>query len=152
MAVLGHSMGGLITHMLVRNGHGALWRATFTVRPGDLHFDESRRAELSDIFSVRHEPQIQFVAFIGTLHRGNETADSPIGYIGSSLVDLPLKFTSFFLKDQAYLERATDGVVTYDSARFSPQEDEQIVQAGHDVQRHPQAVSYLLDRLRNWKP
>lgn len=48
--------------------------------------------------------------------------------------------------------RATDGVVTYDSARFSPPEDELIIKAGHDVHRHPEAVTFVLDRLRNWRP
>jgi hypothetical protein len=45
---------------------------------------------------------------------------------------------------------AMDGVVAYDSSRFSPPEDELIVKAGHGVHRHPQAIRFLLNRLRQW--
>lgn len=212
MAVIGHSMGGVISHMLVSNDDGALWRGTFTVQPSELRVNASRRAEMMNIFSARHEPQIGFVAFIATPHRGSDMADSPIGKIGSSLVDLPRQFTSIFQGDQVYLAqvtddmrpylmqggpdsvrvlspehpllrilaeipvaedvahitvigvtegpecvpdpncKATDGVVTYDSAWFSPPEDEKIIQAGHDVHRHPEAITFLIDRLRSWKP
>ena len=44
--------------------------------------------------------------------------------------------------------RATDGVVTYDSARFSPPEDELIIKAGHDVHRHPEAVNFILQHFQ----
>jgi hypothetical protein len=212
MAVVGHSMGGLVAHMLVSDDGGALWRETFTTTPEELDVDEARTAELLEIFRIQHEPQIGFVAFIATPHRGSDTADRPIGRIGSSLVDLPVRFTSLFTEDQSYLDQttpamrpyldrggpdsirvlspehpllgvlaelpvadgvehvsvigvregaecakdpictATDGVVTYESAKFSPPADEKIIRAGHDVQRHPEAIAFLLERLGSWKP
>ena len=48
--------------------------------------------------------------------------------------------------------KATDGVVTYESSKFSPPEDEMIIKAGHDVHRHPEAVKFIIHRLRQWKP
>jgi pimeloyl-ACP methyl ester carboxylesterase len=212
MAVIGHSMGAVISHMLVSDDDGALWKATFKVQPNELQVDENRREEMENIFSIRHESQIGFVAFIAAPHRGSETADSLIGRMGSSVVKLPLKFTSLFQEDQAYLTqatdamrpylsrggpdsirvlspdhpllkvlaeipvacgvehitvigvekgpecvrdlrcKATDGVVAYESSKFSPPEDELIIKAGHDVHRHPKAVSFIIERLREWNP
>jgi pimeloyl-ACP methyl ester carboxylesterase len=210
MAVIGHSMGAVISHMLVSDDNGALWQATFLVPPSELQVNESRRAEMMEIFSIRHESQIGFVAFIAAPHRGSETADSLIGRMGSSVVTLPDRFTSLFRKDESYLAQttedmrpylrqggpdsirvlspdhpllkilveipvacgvehvsiigvkegpdcirrpkceATDGVVTYNSSRFSPPEDELIIKAGHDVHRHPEAIVFILNRLRQW--
>lgn len=212
MAVVGHSMGGLVAHMLVSDDDGALWRETFTVEAEALNVNDAQRAAFSRIFRAEHEPQVGFVAFIATPHRGSNTADSLIGRIGSSLVELPVRFTSLFLSGESYLEQttdvmrpylehggpdsvrvlspdhpllrvladlpvekgvkhisvigvtegaaciedpdctATDGVVAYESARFSPPEDEMIVQADHNVQRHPDTVAFLLKRLGEWQP
>lgn len=212
IAVIGHSMGGLVAHMLVSDDAGALWRETFTTTPAELEVDAALRTEFVEIFRARHEPQVGFVAFIAAPHRGSDTADRPIGVIGSSLVELPVRFTSLFTEDRDYLDQtteamrpyldrggpdsirvlspdhpllrvlaelpvtkgvehvsvigvtdgaecvkdplciATDGVVTYESARFSPPEDEKIIRAGHDVQRHPEAIAFLLERLGSWNP
>jgi pimeloyl-ACP methyl ester carboxylesterase len=212
MAVIGHSMGGVISHMLVSDDDGALWQATFRVNPSELRVNEYRRAEMIEIFSIRHETQIGFVAFIAAPHRGSETANSLIGRVGSSMVNLPVRFRSIFRQDEAYLAqateamrpylrgggpdsirvlspdhpllkvlaeipvasgvahisvigvrqgpdcvrepkcKATDGVVAYESSRFSPPEDELIVKAGHNVHHHPEAISFILNRLREWRP
>lgn len=113
MALVGHSMGGIITRGLVTDDHGVLWDTTFTVPPEDLAAPADKRAELESILNLRHEPQIGFAAFINTPHRGSRTARGVIGHVASALVNLPSSFQELFGSDPAYRAQTTDAMRPY---------------------------------------
>jgi hypothetical protein len=209
IAVIGHSMGGIVTRSLVTNDAGALWSRTFTVPPQSLPVGEKRRQDFIDILTLDHEPQIGFVGFLNTPHRGSGSAEGLIGRIAASMVMLPSSFRTIFTDDPNYLAyttpemreflmdggttsvqalsprhpllrelaelplapgvtavsvigvrrgaacaampgcNATDGVVSYDSARL-PQGKELVIQSGHGGYAAPEAIRFLMTELRSW--
>ncbi|MEM8631461.1 MAG: hypothetical protein AAGF74_09505 [Pseudomonadota bacterium] len=104
MAVVGHSMGGVITRHLITEDNGALWNATFRVPPEDLPVDAVRRANYELIFDARQEPQIEFAAMVNSPHRGSNVAVGLVGRMGSRLIALPGEFTSLFASDSLPIE------------------------------------------------
>jgi pimeloyl-ACP methyl ester carboxylesterase len=107
VALIGHSMGGLISRALVTKDNGALWDATFTVPAAVLPVSPERREDFEKILSLGHEPEIGFVGFLNTPHRGSRTADGAIGRFADSLVMLPEAFRSIFAEDLDYLPYTT---------------------------------------------
>ncbi len=107
VALIGHSMGGLMSRALVTEENGALWEATFTVPPAALPVAPDQRQAFESILTLGHEPEIGFVAFLNTPHRGSRTADSAIGRFADSLVRLPVGFMQIFTADLDYLPYTT---------------------------------------------
>jgi hypothetical protein len=170
---------------------------------------EKRRQDFIDILTLDHEPQIGFVGFLNTPHRGSGSAEGLIGRIAASMVMLPSSFRTIFTDDPDYLSyttpemreflmdggttsvqalsprhpllrelaelplapgvtavsvigvrrgaacaampgcNATDGVVSYDSARL-PQGKELVIQSGHGGYAAPEAIRFLMTELRSW--
>jgi pimeloyl-ACP methyl ester carboxylesterase len=89
MVVVGHSMGGLLTKMMVQDSGTRLWRLIsdrpFDELAGDPDdLDLFRRAL---IFKPRRE--VRRVVFIATPHRGSRVDQGGLGHLGSRLVRLP---------------------------------------------------------------
>jgi pimeloyl-ACP methyl ester carboxylesterase len=92
--LVGHSMGGILTHAQVVNVTPSMWvqavgqpakEVLGHVAPNDLLYR-------SLVF--RANPRIKRVVFICTPHRGSETALSGLGRLGRSLIALPLAITA----------------------------------------------------------
>lgn len=91
MVLIGHSMGGLLSKTLIMNAENRL------VEPllGDNYREmlASLTAEQRDfvtrMMDFKALPFVQRVVFIAVPHRGSEMANSAIGRIGASLVELP---------------------------------------------------------------
>ncbi len=113
MAVIGHSMGGIVTRALVTADYGLLWQTSFRVPPEELQVSPERLGEFRSILTLTPEPQIGFVAFINTPHRGSRTAAGPIGRIGSALIRLPLSFSSLFRAGEPFVAQMTDAMRPY---------------------------------------
>lgn len=107
IALIGHSMGGIVARALVTDDGGALWRRTFVVPPSELAVSEERRQDFLRILTLRHEPEIGFVGFVNTPHRGSATAEGWIGRFASSMVMLPSSFQRIFEEDPDYLPQTT---------------------------------------------
>ena len=89
IVVLGHSMGGVISHTLVSSSGNHLWDSLFTVSPERLQgsvdaVDLLRRA----MFFERNRRVVRII-FMSTPHRGSAISDSLIGSIAKSLTRLP---------------------------------------------------------------
>ncbi len=89
MVLVGHSMGGLLTKMMVQDSGIRLWRLMsdrpvneLAGEPGDLEL--FRRAL---IFKPRKE--VRRVVFIATPHRGSRVNRGGLEHLGSRLVRLP---------------------------------------------------------------
>jgi len=89
MVLVGHSMGGLISKMMVLESGDALWKLVST-RPIDgLQASPETRAMLKRVFFFEPYPSIRRVVFIATPHRGSELGDQFIGRLADRLIRLP---------------------------------------------------------------
>lgn len=91
IVIVGHSMGGLLTHMMLTDsGKDAMWHYLFNDTPEEaknLTPDDRKLLESVLIFEKRHD--ISRAIFLSTPHRGAKMAENWIGKIGTKLVHLP---------------------------------------------------------------
>jgi hypothetical protein len=88
IVVLGHSMGGVISHSLVSSSQNRLWNSVFRVPPAQVKGDREVIQELERVLTFRRNPRVVRVIFMATPHRGSPMADSFIGFMGNSLTQL----------------------------------------------------------------
>jgi pimeloyl-ACP methyl ester carboxylesterase len=87
MTLIGHSMGGVISRLLVVDSPDGLWRTFF-----DPPIEAARRerlAVLEPYFSLSPLPQVDRAIFLASPHRGSPMAHALIGRAAAHLVQLP---------------------------------------------------------------
>ena len=89
MVLVGHSMGGLISKMLVLESGDALWKLASTRSIEELRASPETRELLKRVFYFEPHPSIRRVVFIATPHRGSELGDQFIGRLADRLIRLP---------------------------------------------------------------
>jgi triacylglycerol esterase/lipase EstA (alpha/beta hydrolase family) len=95
IVVLGHSMGGVISHSLVSSSQNRLWSSVFRVPASRVNGDREAIRELQKILIFRRNRRVVRVIFVAAPHRGSPLADSFIGWLGNSLTRLdPMLETS----------------------------------------------------------
>ena len=94
LVVIGHSMGGIIGNTMVSDSAYTLWDNAFKLRPESINSRHS--AEVQEVFIFEAMFDYNQVFFIDTPHRGSVTAQSFIGFVGSSLVTLPQSVVGLF--------------------------------------------------------
>ncbi|MEP6669346.1 MAG: alpha/beta fold hydrolase [Chthoniobacter sp.] len=89
MVVIGHSMGSLISRLMITDSGDQLWLKTFGKPPArtDLSPETKKLFEESLIF--RHRGEIGRVIFIAGPHRGADMATGWFGRLASSLIHAP---------------------------------------------------------------
>ena len=89
MVVVGHSMGGLLTKMLVQDTGIRLWQL-ISERPIDQLVGEQSDRELFERTLIyKPRPEVRRVVFIATPHRGSRVDQGGLGHMGSRLIRLP---------------------------------------------------------------
>lgn len=108
MTVIGHSMGGCISRLMITDSKRLIWDSMFEVPPekmpippGHLHVLEN-----STIFQPR--PEIGRVIFISTPHQGSDLAVNWIGRLATRLVKLPEDMLAIGQEESGY-ERHPQG-------------------------------------------
>lgn len=91
MVLVGHSMGGILTKMMVQSSPKDLWNA---YTKSDLSIDQlAIPGEYKDyyhrLFEFEPLPFVTRVIFMSTPHRGSRMADSFVGQLGASMISLP---------------------------------------------------------------
>lgn len=96
MVVVGHSMGGIITKMLIQKSGSDLWNAFINVPVDEVQdFTDKDRELAREKLFFEPQPYISRAVFIATPHRGSEMAVSWLGRLGMKLITIP----SFFIDD-----------------------------------------------------
>jgi pimeloyl-ACP methyl ester carboxylesterase len=108
IVIVGHSMGSLISRLMVTNAGDKIWRDVFTKGPDEMHVTGASRQLLHDALIFEHRREIGRAIFLSAPHRGSEIASNWIGRLGSRLVRMPT-----FLADA---RNAVASVMTVDAA------------------------------------
>jgi hypothetical protein len=77
--VVGHSMGGILTHMMVSDSGREVWDGALNVPPELLRASPATRATLDQLLFFHPLPYVRRVVFIATPHRGSRVANGPVG-------------------------------------------------------------------------
>jgi hypothetical protein len=91
--LVGHSMGGLVSRLMVTDSNMVLWNGYFAKPPTEVSMDPETKKFVESLLIFRHRPEVSRVIFISTPHRGSGIASNWIGRIGISLVKLPDSMT-----------------------------------------------------------
>ncbi len=86
MVLVGHSMGGLLSKMMVQDSGLALWDAAFRRPVAELKATPTTRRILDESLIYRPLPFVTRVIFIATPHRGSPLADQFFGRTIASLI------------------------------------------------------------------
>ena len=87
--LIGHSMGGLICSMMIREGGDKLWSQFSDVPASELRLSPEAKRELLKIVYFSPRPDVSRVIFVSTPHRGSQLALRPLAGFFASLIQLP---------------------------------------------------------------
>jgi pimeloyl-ACP methyl ester carboxylesterase len=90
MVLVGHSMGGMISRLMITDSGDKIWRDLFGKPPAQTELPASTRKLLEESLIFAHRPEVARVIFISTPQRGADMAKNSIGRIGSSLIRTPI--------------------------------------------------------------
>ncbi len=127
MVVVGHSMGGLLSKMLVQDPGNNLWNAIWSSTPEELRYSETdaEKELLQQMFLYKPVPYVRRAVFIATPHRGSDISTNFIGRLGSWLIDLP-----------QFLTQTTANVLTLNQSKLK-------VDAKNYISKAPTSIDQL---------
>ena len=85
LVVLGHSMGGIMTHTLLSDSGYELWDRVISVRPEMFSCGSKTRSMVEAVFLFEREKSVRRAILIAVPHRGSPIADNWIGNLGQTL-------------------------------------------------------------------
>jgi pimeloyl-ACP methyl ester carboxylesterase len=89
MVVIGHSMGGCISRLLITDTKEDLWKLLFNKTPSATSLPSSSKKIYTDALIFKHRPEVGRVIFIAAPLKGSEIASISLGRIGSMLIRTP---------------------------------------------------------------
>ena len=89
MVVIGHSMGGCISRVLLTDSGDQLWMRIFGKPPDEVPLSPHTRAYFQNELFFRHRPEIGRVIFIAAPLRGSDLASGWLGRFAASLIRVP---------------------------------------------------------------
>ena len=90
--LIGHSMGGLLTRLMLVDSGTTFWDSIANRPFGDLKSGPGQKELISKVFFFNKNPTISRVIFIATPHRGSTLSGALIGRLGNALIRLPGMF------------------------------------------------------------
>ena len=91
--VVGHSMGGMLTHAQVTTVTRSMWENDRNMGPfaRSVFANNSSNSLIVRALTYRANPRIKRVVFVCTPHRGSDMASGGLGSLGISLIRLPFQ-------------------------------------------------------------
>ena len=93
LVLVGHSMGGIISRLLVTDAGDTIWREMFGQGPDEMRIEGRSRELLLDALVFDRRADVDRAIFIATPHRGSMLASNWIGRTVSRMVRLPSYLT-----------------------------------------------------------
>jgi pimeloyl-ACP methyl ester carboxylesterase len=90
IVLIGHSMGGCISRLLITDSGDTLWRSTFDKSPAETKLNSSAQQKIEDALIFRHRDDVSRVIFISAPLRGSDLAQNWLGRLASKLIKSPL--------------------------------------------------------------
>lgn len=122
MVVIGHSMGGCISRLLLTDSGDQLWMKIFGRSPEEVPLSPHTREYFKDELFFRHRPEIGRVIFISSPLRGSNLATGWLGRIAAAIIREPeisteasqemLRVTSNIREDELKPKRRANSVDT----------------------------------------
>lgn len=121
MIIIGHSMGGMLSRLMVTDAGDTIWKNLFGTSPAQTKIKGSSRTILEDALVFHNIDKIDTAIFIATPHQGSELSNIWIGRLFSRFVHLPTfiadtrdSFSSLLTADDASLklDRAPNSIDT----------------------------------------
>ncbi len=107
IVVIGHSMGGMITRVLITDSGQKIWSAFFKTPPEETPLSPEARKIITSALIFNHRPEISRVIFASASLGGAEMAVSFWGRVGSTIIDGPSQFSSVG-REMAQLSKPRD--------------------------------------------
>lgn len=89
MVLVGHSMGGLLSRMMVTESGDLLWRNLSSVPLEEANLPAADKTYLEDIAFFHPQPYVKRVVFISTPHRGSTLASGSMGQLAQKVIKAP---------------------------------------------------------------
>ncbi len=89
MVAIGHSMGGVLTHLLVADVGDHLWNQVSAVSIEEFPFNDEQREKARSLAYFEPDPAIQRAIFLSAPHRGAKMAEAGYAGFAASLAHLP---------------------------------------------------------------
>jgi len=89
MVVIGHSMGGCISRLLLTDSGDQLWMSIFGKPPERVRLSPHVKEYFMDELFFRHRPEIGRAIFIAAPLRGSDLASGWLGRVGAWLIRVP---------------------------------------------------------------
>ncbi len=89
MILVGHSMGGLLSRLMVQNSGTTYWDTIFKTNFDEVDMDTETKEWLANILFFEPLPFVKRVVFIATPHKGSPMADQWFTQIGAGMIKLP---------------------------------------------------------------
>lgn len=86
MAMIGHSMGGLVAKLTVTHSDDRLWHAIANRPLEEINASEQTRQRLAELFFFQPVPYVRRVVFLGAPHNGAMAASRAMGRLGSCCI------------------------------------------------------------------
>lgn len=94
IVLIGHSMGGCISRLMITDTGDKLWMGIVKKPPGAVSMSPESKKLLTDALIFKHRDDVARVIFVAAPLRGSELASNWAGRIGSMLVKAPTNLLS----------------------------------------------------------
>ena len=98
MVLLGHSMGGLLSHAMAVKSGDKFWQLHSDVQFKDINGSPEILAELQRYLFFEPLPFVKRVVFLATPHRGSDLSRNMIGRVGTNLISDPDQISDLLSK------------------------------------------------------
>lgn len=89
MVIVGHSMGSMISRLMVTDAGDKLWIKAFGKKPSETHISGHSRGIVMEALVFSDRKEIDRAVFYSGPHRGSMLANNWIGSIASRLIKMP---------------------------------------------------------------
>ncbi len=89
MIFIGHSMGGLISRLMITDSGDSIWQSLFHKSPEKTSLPPASKKMQKESLIFAARPEVGGVVFIASPHRGSNIASGWVGRLGSKLIRAP---------------------------------------------------------------